>query len=82
MGESLDREPTPRETWLRRCEAHLLGLRPSLSAHEVDVVALLAFGSGSDLVPEDAAAVYAEVLAAGVPVADLKRWMRDAAGSA
>jgi hypothetical protein len=79
MEESPDAQPGPRETWLRQCEAHLRLLRPSLSAHDAEVVALLAFGSAADLVPEDAAAVYAEVLAAGVPVGDLKRWMKAAA---
>lgn len=41
----------------------------------VDVVAQLAFDSASDLAPEEAAAVFAEILDARVPVHDLKRWM-------
>ena len=71
--------PGPRDVWLRRCEARLHELRPSLAVSDVAVVAMLAYGTASDLAPEEAAAVYGEILAAGVPVLDLKRWMKGAA---
>jgi hypothetical protein len=74
----MDATQVPPDVWLRRCEARLRELRPSLVDKEAEIVARLAFGTGSDLDPEEAAAVYAEILDAGVPVADLKRWMRGA----
>lgn len=66
------------DEWIRRFAARLRELRPSVpdvEAAEVAEVAQVAFTAANDLEPEEAAAVFGEILDARVPVHDLKRWM-------
>lgn len=71
----MDSPSSSNEEWFSRCIARLLELRPPLTEQEAAEVAQVAFDSASDLEPEDAAAVFGEILNARVPVHDLKRWM-------
>lgn len=63
------------EEWFSRFTVRLRSLRPSLGELDAAEVAQVAFDSASDLEPEEAAAVFGEILNARVPVHDLKRWM-------
>jgi hypothetical protein len=72
----VDVPESPRDKWIDRFVARLRILRPSLADSETAVVALVAFEGGKDLDPEDAAAEFDEILAVGVPVGDLRRWMQ------
>lgn len=61
---------------MSRCAARLRHLRPAIPHADAAQVATVAFDSAKDLHPEEAAQVFIEVLNAGVPVHDLKRWLR------
>lgn len=71
----MDAPSSSNDEWVSRFTARLRELRPSLIEQEAAEVAQVAFDSASDLEPEDAAAVFGEILNARVPVHDLKRWM-------
>ncbi|MEQ1684181.1 MAG: hypothetical protein ABL916_11065 [Burkholderiaceae bacterium] len=71
----MDTANSTNDEWIRRFAARLGELRPPVAGGEAMEVAQLAFGSANDLAPEEAAAVFAEILDARVPVHDLKRWM-------
>lgn len=71
----MDMPNSGRDEWVGRFALRLRELRPSLPDHEVADVAQVAFESASDLEPEEAAAVFGEILNARVPIPDLKRWM-------
>ncbi|MDP3822812.1 MAG: hypothetical protein Q8R33_15175 [Burkholderiales bacterium] len=71
----MDAPSSSNEEWFGRFTTRLRELRPSLIEQEAAEVAQVAFDSASDLEPEDAAAVFGEILNARVPVHDLKRWM-------
>lgn len=71
----MDSLSSSNEEWFSRCTTRLRELRPSLTEQDAAEVSQVAFDSASDLEPEDAAAVFGEILNARVPVHDLKRWM-------
>lgn len=71
----MDAPSSTNDEWIRQFAARLRELRSSVSDREALEVAQLAFDSASDLAPEEAAVVFAEILNARVPVHDLKRWM-------
>jgi hypothetical protein len=66
----------PHDEWVRRFAARLRELRPSVTEEAIEV-GLVAFDRASDLDPDDAAGVFVEILNAGVPVHDLKRWTKE-----
>ena len=70
-----------RQEWMRRFADCLLALRPSTGREAAHEVAHAAFMVASDMVPDDAAEVFCDVLNANVPVHDLRRWMNKAKGS-
>jgi len=71
-----------RNEWVRHFVARLHELRPSTRDEELIQAALVAFDTANDLDPNDAAAVFTEILNAGVPAHDLKRWMGKRGGPA
>ena len=63
----------PREEWIRQFADHLQQLQPLMSGPQCTDLANAAFASSNDLEPEDAAAVFSEILDASVPLNDLNR---------
>ena len=64
------------EQWVQRFSVRLRELQPVLREEDAAQVAHVAFHSANDLDPAEAAEVFAEILAASVPVHDLKRWIK------
>lgn len=71
----MDAPPTcPRDEWIERFSARFRKLQLLLSDKQTSDVASAAFESASDIEPEEAAVVFGEIMDAGVPLEDLKRW--------
>lgn len=64
-----------REEWEGRFCARLHELRPRIGDKQRLDLASGAFKVADDIEPEEAAVVFAEILDAGVPLADMKRWL-------
>jgi len=60
---------------MERFCARLHELRPRIGHDQVLGVASGAFNVAGDIEPEEAAVVFVEILDAGVPPADMKRWL-------
>lgn len=66
----------PRDEWVERFSVRIHELRPSVNHGQSLKIAVIAFSNASDIEPEDAAAVIAEILDAGVPLEELNRLLR------
>jgi hypothetical protein len=64
------------DEWIERFSARLRELQPLISQAQALEVASVASQSASDMEPEEAAVEFLDVLNAGVPVKDLKRWLQ------
>lgn len=66
----------PRNEWIQRFSLRLRELQQVICDEQSKDVALAAFPTSNDLEPEDAAAVFSEILDARVPANELKRWVK------
>jgi len=70
-------QPTcPRDEWFERLSARLCKLQPGISHEQAIDIASAAFPTASDLEPEEAAAVFGDILDALVPLDDLLATLR------
>jgi hypothetical protein len=65
-----------RDEWNERFSARLRELQPLISQEQALEVASVASQGAIDMEPEVAAVEFLDVLNAGVPVKDLKRWLQ------
>jgi hypothetical protein len=72
----METEPScPHGEWVRRFSVCFQALQPIVTEQQSIDVAMAAFPSSNDLEPEDAAAVFSEILDASVPLNELNRPM-------
>lgn len=64
------------DKWFTRFALRLRELSPPTSEPDALEIAQVAFDRANDMEPEDAAAVFGEILVAHVSVHDLRAWLK------
>ena len=72
----MDVQFCPRNEWIERFSARFRELAPLVSHDQSVEIASAAFQKVNDMVPEEVAVVFGEILDANVPLNDLERWLR------
>jgi hypothetical protein len=73
----MEAQPTcSRDEWVERFSTRFRALQPLVSLAQAVEVASAAFPTANDIEPEEAAAVFGEILDASVPLKEVNRWLR------